>query len=92
MFSIALMRNCLACVALLHGSCSLGPILCPGFGSLENILSPLAGLDRRCMGALWGNAEMQFSKILSFALIQNILCNEKLSSALHPKLGENIPK
>lgn len=35
------------------------------------------------------NAEMQYSKILSFAFTQSILFNEKLSSALHPKLGES---
>lgn len=44
-------------VALLHGSCSLGPILCPGFDSPENSPSPLAGLVGRYVRAIWGNAQ-----------------------------------
>lgn len=43
-------------VALLHGSCSLGPIWCPGFGSLQNSFSPLAGLVGRYTRAIWCNA------------------------------------
>ena len=80
-------------VALRHGRCSLGPILCPGFGSLDNSLSPkaatspLAWLVGGYTGAMRGIAIL-FSKILRFALTQNILFNEKLSSVLHPKLGE----
>lgn len=82
----------LPCLLLI---CFMGAVVKIPFSALILVLwrtsSPLwlgwlGGIQR--LSRATQPVEMWFSKIFSFALTQNILFSEKLSSAPHPKLDE----